>query len=124
MILTTTTTIFTLSLPLFTVHAVLCQVLGLKEVTVFNTIITTEGRVFIQNPSCILNIDTLSVSTGDVKAHKPSTTLRCVSFYLVYRIIFIYIYISIDVFIYTVQYIIINICFLSFFIQSLFLLTD
>jgi hypothetical protein len=41
---------------------VLNQVLGLKDASVFNTIITPEGRVFVQNPGTVLGVDAVSAA--------------------------------------------------------------
>lgn len=38
-------------------YAVVNQVLCLKEVTVFNTIVSAAGQVFVQNPDSVLGVD-------------------------------------------------------------------
>lgn len=50
------------------------QVLGLKDASVFNTIITTEGRVFVQNPGTVLSVDaTTAAASAESKSAKAKS---------------------------------------------------
>jgi hypothetical protein len=58
----------------FSAFAVVNQVLGLKDASVFNTIVTTEGRVFVQNPGNVLGVDAAtSTASAESKSAKAKS---------------------------------------------------
>ena len=66
------------------VYAVVQQVLNIKLVSVFNTIVCPDGKIFVQNPSSVLGFDASEIK----QLQKPRLVLVLVLVFFLLLLMF------------------------------------